>query len=88
MKCTQDIAQLEKTRQLLKEEITGLEGKKTMFFMFVNIEDLAQKLNLTFPKINYHNNTTRHAATFFKDTISVAQKNNHDRSQITTFSHE
>lgn len=47
--CTQELARLEKQRQLLKEEITGLECKAVNTFLFSNLEDTAQQLNLQFP---------------------------------------
>ena len=47
--CTQELARLEKQRQLLKEEITGLESKEVNTFLFVNLEDTAQQFNLQFP---------------------------------------
>jgi hypothetical protein len=47
--CTQELARLEKQKQLLKEEITGLESKEVNTFLFSNLEDTAQQLNLQFP---------------------------------------
>ena len=47
--CTQELARLEKQRQLLKEEITGLESNKANIYLFSNLEDTAQQLNLRFP---------------------------------------
>ena len=47
---TQQLAKLEKQKQLLNQEIIALEGEKTKTFLFTNLEDDAQQLNLFFPK--------------------------------------
>jgi hypothetical protein len=49
---TQELAKLEKQRQLLKEEIIALESKEASVYLFTNLEDTAQQLNLFFPNKN------------------------------------
>lgn len=50
IKCTQEIAQLQKQKQLLQERIVSLETQKNKTFLFVNLLNSAQQLRLTFPK--------------------------------------
>lgn len=46
---TQDIAKLEKTKQLLNEEVITLESECAKIFLYANLEQIAQRLNLSFP---------------------------------------
>jgi hypothetical protein len=55
---TQQLAKLEKQKQLLKQELILLEGEKTKTFLYSNLEDSAVQLNLLFPKNIPHNNLT------------------------------
>ncbi len=55
---TQQLAKLEKQKQLLKQELILLEGEKTKTFLYSNLEDSAMQLNLLFPKNIVHNNLT------------------------------
>lgn len=50
IKCTQEIAQLEKQKQLLQENIVRLETEKNKTFLFANLLTSAQQLRLKFPK--------------------------------------
>jgi hypothetical protein len=43
---TQQIAQLEKQRQILKENITALESKQANTFLFINLNDSAREMSM------------------------------------------
>jgi hypothetical protein len=45
---TQQLAQLEKQRQILKDNITALESKKANTFLLINLEDTAQQMTNQF----------------------------------------
>jgi uncharacterized protein (DUF3084 family) len=76
--CTQEIAKLEKQKQLLQEELITLETQKNKTFLFANLLDSAQQLKLTFPKrppnqVNSLTNLTDHSKTI---TVSASHNPN------------
>jgi hypothetical protein len=73
--CTQELARLEKQKQLLKEEITGLESNRANTYLFSNLEDTAQQLNLRFPS-KAKNSENNQPTQITKTTIPVKQSVN------------
>ena len=82
IKCTQEIAQLEKDRQLLKEEITRLETEQARTFLWVNLENSAQQLGLVFPKNNLNREHIYSQTTVnsnYSDSLIAAHRINPDQ---------
>jgi len=74
--CTQEIAKLEKQKQLFQEELMTLETQKNKTFLFANLLDSAQQLKLTFPKRPPNHTNALTNLTNNTNTITVSSSHN------------